>query len=126
MTQIDYLRIYADADGCSHFETKSLEMASTNYAPPAAPLFTSALAPANNSVFLELPVGWYGDWHPTPVSQWLILMTGECEFEVGDGSRCRKKAGEVVRLDDTTGRGHCTTVTSDVPVRIAAIHLAGP
>ena len=123
MTQIDYLRIYADADGVSHFETQSVELESKHYAPPAAPLFTSALAPANNSVFLELPVGWYGDWHPTPVRQWLILMTGECEFEVGDGSRCRKKAGDVVLLDDTTGKGHCTRVLGDGAVRIAAIHL---
>lgn len=123
MTRIDYLRIYADSDGCSHFETNSIEMESKNYAPPAAPLFTSALEPANHTLFLELPVGWYGDWHPTPVRQWLILMSGECEFEAGDGSRCRRQAGEVVMLDDTTGKGHCTTVVGDVAVRIAAIHL---
>jgi len=123
MTHVDYLRIYADPEGCSHFENKSIELESKNYAPPAAPLYISALEPANNSLFLELPVGWFGDWHPTPVRQWLILMTGECEFEVGNGSRCRKKAGEVVMLDDTTGKGHRTTVVGDMPVRIAAIHV---
>ena len=123
MTTIDYLRIFSDAEGCSHFETHSIDLESKNYAPPASPLFTSAMEPATNSVFLELPVGWYGDWHPTPVRQWLILMTGECEFEAGDGARHRRKAGEVVMLDDTTGKGHRTRVLGDIPVRIAAIHF---
>ena len=56
MTQIDYLEIYVDSDGCSHFEDNTIELESKNYAPPAAPLYTSALEPAHNSVFLELPV----------------------------------------------------------------------
>ena len=80
MSRIDFLRIYADADGCSHFEIKTVELETKDYAPPAPPLYTSALASADNSLFLELPVGWCGDWHPTPVRQWLIVMSGECEF----------------------------------------------
>ena len=77
-----------------------------------------------HSVFLELPVGWYGDWHPTPVRQWLILMTGECEFEVGDVDRYCRMAGDVVMLDDPIGKGHRTKVIGDLPVRIGAIHFA--
>ena len=123
MAHVDYLRIFSDPEGCSHFETQTINLESKDYAPPASPLFTSALGPATNIVFLELPAGWYGDWHPTPVRQWLILMTGECEIEVGDGARCRRKAGEVVMLDDTTGKGHRTKVLGNIPVRIAAVHL---
>lgn len=124
MARIDYLRIYSDADGCSHFEVKNVGLETKNYAPPAPPLNTSALAPADNSVFLELPVGWYGDWHPTPVRQWLILMSGECEFEAGDGERAICKAGDVVMLDDTSGKGHQTKVLGEVAVRMAAIHFS--
>ena len=123
MHTIDYLRIYNDSEGCSHFETLSVDLKQKDYAPPAAPLFTSALQSAEASIFLELPVGWYGDWHPTPVRQWLIIMTGECEFETGDGERCHKKAGDVVMLDDTVGKGHRTRVIGDGPMKIAAIHF---
>lgn len=87
VSNIEYLRIFADEEGCSHFDTKKIGMEATNYAPPAPSLNTSSLAAADNSTFLELPVGWYGDWHPTLVRQWLILMTGVCEFETGDGER---------------------------------------
>jgi hypothetical protein len=123
MRQIEYVRIYADSDGCSHFEVKNINLESKDYAPPAPPLNTSVAEAANQSVFLELPVGWYGDWHPTPVRQWLIVMSGECEFEAGDGDRLIRKAGDVVLLDDTSGKGHQTQVLGNVAVRIAAIHF---
>jgi hypothetical protein len=123
MRQIEYVRIYADSNGCSHFEVKNINLESKDYAPPAPPLNTSVAESANQSVFLELPVGWYGDWHPTPVRQWLILMSGECEFEAGDGDRLIRKAGDVVLLDDTSGKGHQTQVLGNVAVRIAAIHF---
>jgi len=123
MNGIEYLRIFSDPEGCSHFETLHIEMEINDYAPPALPLITSSPQPSRNIVFLELPVGWFGKWHPTPVRQWLILMTGECEFEAGDGERLRRKTGDIVLLDDTTGKGHQTRVISDVPMRITAIHI---
>jgi hypothetical protein len=123
MVEVKYLRIYSDSEGCSHFQTQSIALVSNEYAPPAMPLNTSAPESAQKIVFLDLPVGWYGDWHPTPVKQWLILMTGACEFEAGDGERCVRKAGDVVLLEDLTGKGHRTRVTSDVAMRIAAVHL---
>ena len=123
MRTIEYLRIYSDTDGCSHFEKQCVELAARDYAPPAPPLSTSEPGPAEKCVFLELPAGWYGDWHPTPVRQWLIFMTGGCEFEAGDGERVVCTAGDVVLLDDTTGKGHQTQVLGDQDVRIAAIHF---
>ncbi len=124
MDSIQYLRIYSDADDCSRFETLEIELASNDYAPPAVPLNTSAAMSARNVVFLELPVGWFGDWHPTPVRQWLIFMAGQCEFETGDGQRHTSRAGGAVLLEDTTGKGHRSRVIGDEAVRIAAVHLA--
>lgn len=124
MSHIGFLRIYSDIDGCSHFEEKKIGLESKNYAPPAPGLYTSAIISADNSVFLELPVGWFGDWHPTPVRQWLVLMTGACEFEAGDGEKVIRKAGDVVLLEDTIGDGHQTRVLGDVAVQIAAIHVS--
>jgi len=124
MSSIEYLRIFTDEVGCSHFEIKTIDLEAKDYAPPAPSLNTSSLKTADNLVFLELPAGWYGDWHPTPVRQWLILMTGVCELEAGDGEKVTRKAGDVVMLDDLTGKGHQTKVLGDEPVRIAAIHFS--
>ena len=94
------------------------------YAPPTPPLNTSSREAADHSTFLELPIGWYGGWHPIPVRQWLILMTGSCEFESGDGERVTRKVEDGVMLDDLAGRGHQKKVLGDGPVRIAAIHFS--
>lgn len=124
LNDIEYLRIFSDDEGCSHFETLTVDMAVKNYAPPAPSLYTSKASQADCNLFLELPVGWFGNWHPTPVRQWLIIMTGQCTFEAGDGELVTRKAGDVVMLDDTTGKGHQTTVIGDVAVRMAAIHFS--
>jgi len=121
---IEYLRFFSDEEGCSHFENKTINLEVKDYAPPAPSLNTSIMESAENSVFLELPIGWYGNWHPTPVRQWLILMTGMCEVEAGDGEKKICKAGDVVMLDDLTGKGHQTKVLGDESVRIAAIHFS--
>ena len=48
MSNIDYLRIYADAEGCSHFEINTVDLASQDYAPPApAHLDISKLNPGD-------------------------------------------------------------------------------
>jgi hypothetical protein len=124
VSAIEYLRIFADPEGCSHFETRTIALEAKDYAPPAPSLNTSILESADKIVFLELPVGWYGDWHPTPVRQWLILMSGVCEFEAGDGEKVIRKAGDVVMLDDLTGKGHQTSVLGDESMRIAAVHFS--
>ena len=61
MSNIEYLRIFSDGNGCSHLETKIIDLEAKNYAPPAPSLNASMLETAANSLFLELPVGWYGN-----------------------------------------------------------------
>ena len=124
MSAIDILRIYADEEGCSHFKSEPIQLDLHDYAPPAPSLLISSKENATSSQFLELPVGWYGDWHPTPVRQWLILISGTCEFETGDGKKCVQKAGDVVMLDDIVGKGHQTRVIGNESVRMTAIHFA--
>ncbi len=123
MKGIAYLRIYADEKGCSHFEVGQTDLSAAAYAPPAPNLNASTMEAAHRYLFLELPVGWFGQWHPTPVRQWLALLSGVCEFEAGDGAKEKREAGDLVLLDDTTGRGHQTRVLGEVAVRILAVHI---
>ena len=51
-------------------------------------------------------------------------MTGKCEFKAGDGELFICKAGDIVLLDDTSGKGHQTKVLGNESVRIAAIHFS--
>ena len=53
MSIMEYLRIFSDSEGCSHFETLKIKLRSANYAPPATPLNTSSPEPTKSIVFLD-------------------------------------------------------------------------
>jgi quercetin dioxygenase-like cupin family protein len=120
-----YNRLYADADGVSHFEDADVTLGEVAYAPPAPAFFVSATEVATGVAMTTLPAGWFGDWHPSPRLQWWFQLAGELEVEVGDGEKRRLGPGDIVRVEDTTGRGHTTRVIGDQPVRAVYVHLPG-
>ncbi|HEY8521281.1 MAG TPA: hypothetical protein VIN61_14470 [Gammaproteobacteria bacterium] len=61
------------------------------------------------------------EWHTAPRRQFAINMTGELEVEISDGSRHRIGPGDLVFLEDVTGKGHVTRVLS--PVTNLFIHV---
>ena len=117
------LHIVADADGVSCFAETDLKMARKDFAPPAAPLSASAFQPARRWGLLRLPVGWDGNWHPTPVRQLIVFLSGQCEITVGDGQSRRFGPGEMVMLEDTTGKGHVTKVIGSQAAECLAVQL---
>ena len=120
-----YERVYVDDQGESHFETVEVKFREVDYAPPADPLHLSDLEDATRVGFLTGPRGWVGDWHPTPVRQYVIPVTGEFEITVGDGSKRLFGPGRPVLLEDRTGKGHYTRMVSEEPTVVAVIHLPG-
>jgi hypothetical protein len=120
---MDYVRIYADTEGLTHFEEAEEALTAVDFAPPAAPQQVSTLVPASRVGFLSVPPGWFGDWHPVPRRQFLFYLAGEVEIEVGDGEVRRFGPGSVLLAEDTDGRGHTTRVVSADPVRAAVVQL---
>ncbi len=103
-----YVRIYADAMDASHFADIDVEMAPSDFAPPAPSLNVSGFTPATQAGFVGLPKDWDGDWHPTPRRQFFAVMNGMLEIEVSDGETRRFAPGDVGLLGDTKGNGHRT------------------
>lgn len=118
-----YVRIHTDADGQTHFEDLDVALAPSDFAPPAPPLLVSEPVPAEQAVLFTAPAGWYGDWHPTPRRQYYVQCSGELEVQVGDGETRRLHPGDIVLLEDTTGRGHTTRVIGDGDVRALFVQL---
>ena len=121
-----YIRLFADADGVSHFQDAEVSLVESAYAPPAPPYLVSEREGATGVVMTTLPAGWFGDWHPSPRLQWWFQLSGELEVEVGDGEKRRLGPGDIVRVEDTTGRGHTTRVVGSEPVRAVYVHLPPP
>ena len=107
-----YARIYTDDEGVSHDEDVTVPFQMREYAPPASPMGVSATTGAESVTFIHGPLGWDGEWHPTPRAQWAVVLTGRASITVGDGEVRTFGPGDLMLLDDTTGRGHLTEVVS--------------
>jgi quercetin dioxygenase-like cupin family protein len=97
------VRIYATTDGGSRFEELTIS-------PDARPIdITQMTASVYRGSGTRTP-----DWHTAPRRQFAINMTGELEVEVTSGERRKIGAGDLVFLEDVTGKGHVTRALSPI------------
>ncbi|MBW3624568.1 MAG: hypothetical protein KY468_14270 [Armatimonadetes bacterium] len=96
-------RVYADEQGESHFDDKEVELRDAGQIG-----HLSEAIPAKEVIFRRNDPGYDYDWHPAPRKQFIILLDGAIELEVTDGERRTLRGGEILLLEDTTGRGHRT------------------
>jgi len=113
LTQVTYHRIYVDSQGDSHFDVVTVEQSLSQAAPPAAPFYVSEDGPATKYRFYTFDPGWIGELHPAPTRQFLALMSGAVEMETTDGTVRRFMPGDLVLLEDTSGKGHVTRNIGD-------------
>jgi hypothetical protein len=115
--------LVSDDDGASHVNEIDVPLETVTYAPPAPPFHLSAPLAASRALLSVMPAGWFGDWHPSPVRQLYLALSGELEVIVSDGARLLVRPGDVVLVEDTEGQGHTTRVLGDEPARGVFIHL---
>jgi hypothetical protein len=106
--KVHIIRLYADQTGESHFAEEALNTVAADFAPPAPLVYASTPLEAKRSIFLLLPEGWYGDLHPAPNRQLVILLSGGLEVTASDSEVRRFKPGDRVLVEDTFGKGHAT------------------
>jgi hypothetical protein len=117
--------LYTDAKGESHFKEIHFELKPSEFAPPAPPLNVSSSVPARQILFVSAPVGWEGDWHPSPARQYLMLIAGELEIQASDGEVRVFKKGDVVLATDTTGVGHISRSLGPEELETVIVQLPG-
>ncbi|HKO41811.1 MAG TPA: hypothetical protein VJU84_00855 [Pyrinomonadaceae bacterium] len=107
-----YCRLYVDSNGESHFDDVGVELCEVPFAPPAPPLWLCELGAAIRAAFLGGPAGWQGEWHQSTGRNLFVVIQGEWEIEVSDGEKRMFSPTDVVLLEDTSGKGHNSRVTS--------------
>ncbi|HXD34030.1 MAG TPA: cupin domain-containing protein [Pyrinomonadaceae bacterium] len=105
------VRLYASADGESHFEDTSAELNLVDLIPSAPPLYISESSPASEFSFFGAPAGWQSDWHPSNNRNLFFVISGEWEVTASDGETRKFSAGDALLVEDTTGKGHQSKVT---------------
>lgn len=107
-----YTRLYADVDGHSRFEEKAIAMKSAGTIG-----FLSEMIPVEGIIFREVEPAYDYDFHNAPQRQFLVLLDGEIEIETSLGEKRIFRAGEILLLEDVTGKGHRTRNVQQKPRR---------
>lgn len=98
-----YVRLYSDENGDSQFEEKSISLEDAGSIG-----LLSARIPVSSLIFREVAPDYDYDFHNAPQRQFLVLLDGEIEIETSRGEKKSFRPGEVILLEDTTGKGHRT------------------
>jgi hypothetical protein len=93
--------LYVDAQGETHFRDIEIEWAEHTNAGKL-----SKRLPATGIIFREVQPDYDLDWHPAPRRQYIINLDAGVKITASDGEARIIKAGEVILVEDTSGKGH--------------------
>ena len=93
--------LYTDTSGQSHFRDIDVEWAEETRAGKL-----SKRLPATGIIFRQVPPTYDLDWHPAPRRQYIINLDAGVKITASDGESRLIGIGEVILVEDTTGKGH--------------------
>ncbi len=64
--------------------------------------------PVQNLVFRTTDGSYNYDFHLAPARQFIVLLDGEIEITTSTGEKRVFRGGDIVLVEDTTGKGHKT------------------
>ena len=96
-------KIYSDSEGHSHFEDINIPLTDAGSIGKLSDGIT-----AKEIIFREVAPSYDYDFHNAPKKQYIVLLDGEIEIETSLGDKRTFKSGEVLLVEDTTGKGHKT------------------
>jgi hypothetical protein len=123
--QARYTRLFTNACGAATFEDLAIELGLGFAVPPAEPLHSAAFLPASRIFWVGGSASWKGDTaHPAPRRMVFVTVQGEYRIEASDGVTRTFPPGSVLLIEDTTGTGHSTRITSAADAIVLAVELS--
>ena len=99
--------LYTGADGNSHVQRGSVS--------------GNELVQADSIEFKETPAHSSYDWHPDPIPQYVLTLSGILEFTTVGGEVFTITPGDVLLATDQTGSGHKWRLVNDEPWKRAYV-----
>ena len=93
--------LYEDEDGQSHFRDIEGEWVEEGRGGKL-----SERLPATGIIFRQVPPTYELDWHSAPRRQYIINLDAGVQITASDGEARIIGAGEVVLVEDISGKGH--------------------
>jgi quercetin dioxygenase-like cupin family protein len=101
--------LYTDDDGESHF--RDVEVEWTEQTRGGGQL--SPRLPATGIIFRKVPPTYDLDWHTAPRRQYIINLDAGVQITASDGESRIIGAGEVILVEDITGKGHLSKAVDE-------------
>lgn len=111
-------RLFTGPDGESHFEDVEVELFDAG---PIGSL--SEKVAASGVIFRYTDEEYDFRWHNAPCRQYVVMLDGAVEIEVGDGTRRVFRGGDILLAEDVDGRGHVSRAVDGLPRRSLFIPL---
>ncbi|MGK0169066.1 MAG: hypothetical protein ACI9W2_000785 [Gammaproteobacteria bacterium] len=93
--------LYEDENGESHFRDIDIEWVTQTRGGKL-----SERMPATGVIFRQVPAEYDLDWHSAPRRQYIINLDAGVRITASDGESRVIGAGEVVLVEDISGKGH--------------------
>ena len=103
-------RLYTGSDNESHFEDIKIEL---DDAGDIGQL--SEQLDATGIIFRRTGPNYDYDWHNAPQRQYILMLDGAVDVEIGNGTVRRFSTGDILLVEDTTGRGHKSKAVNNEP-----------
>lgn len=95
--------IYSDTSGDSHFTERYYPL--TDHGTIGA---LSEQVTVRTLRLRTVPSSYDFDFHCAPARQFIILLDGSIEIETSSGEKRVFNGGDIIQVEDTTGKGHRT------------------
>lgn len=96
-------RIFSDEKGESHFEDLEIPLMNQDEIG-----FLSENVEVKKLQFRKVSADYDYDFHHAPQRQYIVLLDGGVEIETSLGEIRQFQTGEILLVEDTTGKGHKT------------------
>ena len=97
---MEVIHVYSGEDGVSH--VSRVKVTGSPKPLPVAAVVATSIAQGTE------------DWHQAPRKTFTINVVGDIEAETTDGTKVRIGKGDLVYLEDRTGKGHITRLLTPV------------
>lgn len=129
-----YWRLFTGDDGLSSVAASLLDgFAEQSVGGKAAAMWMLTAPGTVEAVrFAILPVGWVGEWHESPMRQWVVTLSGRWFIETQDGLRIEMGPGDIHWGEDLGTRqldgdhGHRSGQLGDGPCAHLLVQFRAP
>ncbi len=112
------MHLYGGSDGESHLDTIALPTVDRK---PGVSVQSRLFS--TDVELGEAKPGMFIDWHGVSSPRFLIVLAGQLEIGLGDGSKHIVHAGDMVLAADMTGHGHTSRTIGTEVVRSLTVRL---